>query len=766
MKKRIWCIIICLFVVNYRLLAGGLENKPHALMTDLIEHTDKIWYNGFITNLCVAQCGVQKEPFQYAQIASDKPTFSWIVPANKNGTCQIAYRIVVAEDVSDIISGAAIKWNSGWIKSAQSVAVPYQGSALQPGKIYFWKVQVETNTGGKSIWSDTKTFKTAVNLSINDISYYPLSKTLDYPKSISSPCRNIFLADFGKDAFGQLSLTLNATCDDDTIFIRFGETLFNGRINRIPGGTIRYSCYKQPLLKGIHTYRIKIFADKRNTSGSAILMPEYIGNVVPFRYCEIEGYSDSLKPQNVVREVVSYPFNDNASSFSCSNDTLNKIWDLCKYSIKATSFTGLYIDGDRERIPYAADALINQLGHYCVDKEYSMARRSFYYILNHPTWPTEWILQTVIIAWYDYLYTGDSKMLLSTYNQLKLSTLMRLKERNGFISTTTGLQTLDFLTSIKSKNKIRDIVDWPNGGHGVNETKGGEADGFVFTDYNAVTNAYFYEAIKLMGQIAKALGKNDDAVFYSSQAEELKIMFNRSFYDKSKGFYKDGISTSHSSLHSNIFPLAFGMVPPQRKQLVLNYIKTRKMACSVYGAQFLLDALYDSGNASDEALKMLTKTDDRSWYNMIRVGSTITLEAWDNKYKPNQDWNHAWGSAPVNIISRKLMGVEPLTPGYSVAQIKPQISTLKWANAIIPTIRGNIELNITNTEKSYSMQLQLPANMQADVYLPLLGSKYKVMDNGKMRDVVRVKNEPFIFLGRVVSGMHKIEVFYNNVTIK
>ena len=86
----------------------------------------------------------------------------------------------------------------------------------------------------------------------------------------------------------------------------------------------------------------------------------------------------------------------------------------CPFSPELTSsrsFAGIYVDGDRERIPYEADALINQLCHYGVDREYSMARRSHEYLLNRPTWPTEWILQSVLIAWYDYMYTGDSRSL-------------------------------------------------------------------------------------------------------------------------------------------------------------------------------------------------------------------------------------------------------------------------------------------------------------------------------------------------------------------
>lgn len=758
MKKRsILCFILSVLFALNSISMQGSGHKPYGLMTDLMEYTDKTWQNGYITNVPIWQIDTAIEPLQYALIKSARPSFSWIVAGEKQNTRQIDYRIVVADNYNDAVSEKGKMWDSGWIKSRQSAGVVYQGVALQPNKVYFWRVKTKTNTEGESEWSDAKAFRTAPSLSDYAPSYYPLVKTMEHPVSLNSPFQNVYMADFGKDAFGQLTLTLTTTQKSDTVLVHLGECLSNGRVNRKPGGTIRYNCYTLPLMKGKHTYHIKIAKDERNTKSAAILMPSYIGEVMPFRYCEIEGCRTPLKQEDIIRETVNYPFDDNASSFSCSNDTLNKIWDLCKYSVKATSFAGVYIDGDRERTPYAADALINQLSHYGVDKEYSMARRSYMYILNHPTWPTEWILQTILIAWNDYLYTGDNRMLLSTYEQLKPYTLMQLKAKNGLISTTTGLQTSDFLSSIKSKNKIKDIVDWFNTGQGLNEKNGGEADGFVFTDYNAVTNAYFYETLKEMAWIAKTVGKDNEAKSYSQQADDFKNLYNHLFFNEQKGFYQDGILTTHASLHSNIFPLAFGMVPREKQQSVLSYIKTRKMACSVYGAQFLLDAIYHAGDA-DYGLQMLTKTDDRSWYNMLKIGSTITLEAWDNKYKINQDWNHAWGSAPANIIPQKLMGVEPLTPGYCLAKIKPQLGSLKWADATIPTIKGDINIHIENKEKSYSMQLFIPANMDAELYLPLPSFKYKVTDNGREINTTRVKKESFLYVGRLTSGSHKLIV--------
>jgi len=42
-------------------------------------------------------------------------------------------------------------------------------------------------------------------------------------------------------------------------------------------------------------------------------------------------------------------------------------------------------------------------------------------------------------------------------------------------------------------------------------------------------------------------------------------------------------------------------------------------------------------------------------YNMIKNGSTIAMEAWDMKYKPNSDWNHAWGAA-LQTLFRDIYG--------------------------------------------------------------------------------------------------------------
>ena len=151
-----------------------------------------------------------------------------------------------------------------------------------------------------------------------------------------------------------------------------------------------------------------------------------------------------------------------------------------------------------------------------------------------------------------------------------------------------------------------------------------------------------------MSLIADAVGNRADALEFSDRAAKVKETVNSLLFDKKRRCYRDGIGTDHCSLHASMYPMAFGLVPDKYKADVMDHIKSRGMACSVFGSQFLLDALYDGG-LDDYALSLMVDKGKRGWWNMIETGSTITWEAWDKIYKPNLDWNHAWGLSLIHI---------------------------------------------------------------------------------------------------------------------
>jgi hypothetical protein len=528
-----------------------------------------------------------------------------------------------------------------------------------------------------------------------------------------------YLYDFGKDSFGKIKIVSDQS-SNGVIYVCVGEKLSKeGTIDRNPGGYIRYNeTQVSKVLEG-QDIIVEFQKDVLNTSRNAIKLPNNVGVLTPFRYCEVIGDSIFLKNLSLLKIEYSSCFNDNNSEFSCSDSTLNQIWDLCKHTIKATSFAGIYIDGDRERIPYEADAVINMLGHFCLDTNYELARNTCKHLNNNPTWPTEWILQTSSLFYYYYLYSGDKDFLEENYSLLKGKMLIELENSNSLINTNSNRIGRDLLKKIGYKKekirvdnfygdfknliydyvypplpKPRDIVDWPEC----------ERDGYEMKDINTVVNCFYYLNLVRMSQISYSLNRIADFNLFKAKANNVKRAINTYCYDRSCGLFVDGVGSKHSSFHANMFALAFDIIPESRKGKVIDFLKSKEMSCSVYAAQFYLEALFEN-NEVDFALGLLSSTGMRSWYNMIKVGASMTTEAWDMSIKPNGDWNHAWGAAPTNIITRFLWGIKPIKPGFNAFKIEPKLGNLEWTKLKTPTKYGSIICNYKLKDKSIEITI-------------------------------------------------------------
>ena len=639
-------------------------------------------------------------------ILTPAPTFGWMVNGGRPGKPQSAYqlRVGTAPGVSQEHGDC---WDSGVVTSRASLNVPYAGPPLPEGKCHWWTVRTWHETETASAWASPQRFivtapadaSVAPKEDLGEVSAYPLETTAVPPVKMDEKAKGAWSLDFGKQAFGWLELDIESNVDDATVDVRLGEAWRNRALDRNPPGSVRYMESRLSLRAGRHRYRVQTPADKRNTDSRAIHLPPQFGVVLPFRYAEVEtgtGQNASrLHGASLLR--VEYPFDARAASFRSSHDTLNAVWQLCRYTIHATTFAGYYVDGDRERIPYEADAYINQLSHYAIDREFSLARRTHEYLLDHSTWPTEWKQHSILMAWADYEATGDDRSLRRHYATLKNEKLLLQHAREDGLLATGRLRD-----PASGRTDVGDLVDWPVV----------ERDGFDFHDVNTVINAFHHRTLVLMARIATALGNDADAHTFTERAQQVFIRFNEVFFDASRGIYVDGEGSDHCSQHGNLFPLAFGLVPAERKASVVAYVKSRGMACSVYPAQYLLEGLFEAREA-EHAIGLMTGGGLRSWGNMLAHGATLTWEAWDQSLKPNQDWNHAWATAPANIIARYVLGVRPLEPGYGRVLIDPQLGNLNEVRGTVPTIRGAIHVHAwRDTGGQLHYEATAPANME------------------------------------------------------
>lgn len=542
----------------------------------------------------------------------------------------------------------------------------------------------------------------------------------------------VWLADFGQVAFGNLQLDLTGQTGA-ALEVHFGEKQRGGRIDRTPPGTVRYAATKvEP--GGRATVVVAPPADVRNTTPPAVLTPAEWGVLIPFRWIEIDGWNGELRPEQIRRRAAfDATWDDRAARFASSNALLNRVWELCHYSIKATTFAGVFVDGDRERIPYEADAYLNQLSYYAANPDPAMARDTFDHLIAHPTWPTEWAPHMIFMAYADWMHTADRARLAACWDALKPKLQLDRAGADGL------------LTSTAEQRSRADIVDWPKG----------ERDGYEFREVNTVVNAFHLHALRLMADLAQALGRATEADEYRERYVKVRRVFQEKLFDASRGLFRDGVGSEHASLHANLFPLAFGLVPEGREKSIAEWLQQRGMACSVYVAQYLMEALFAHGS-HDRALDLMLAEGDRSWRHMVESGTTITWEAWDQRYKPNQDWNHAWGAAPANLLPRFVLGASQTQPGWSHVRIRPFAGKqLAWCQGTVPTPRGPISVEWSRKDH-FELSLSLPAGVIACVEIPARETPVHVVVNDEVAAVERAGD--YWRIARPLSGNCRVIV--------
>jgi alpha-L-rhamnosidase len=116
--------------------------------------------NNESTSISVSQikCNNLKNPVGTGKI----PDFSWILKSDYRRQEQTAYQIIVSSEEGTIKKDKGDIWDSGKIQSRKSVWISYPGQALQPGKLYFWKVRVWDGNDKPTSWSTTGKFITGL----------------------------------------------------------------------------------------------------------------------------------------------------------------------------------------------------------------------------------------------------------------------------------------------------------------------------------------------------------------------------------------------------------------------------------------------------------------------------------------------------------------------------------------------------------------------------------------------------------------------------
>jgi alpha-L-rhamnosidase len=500
-----------------------------------------------------------------------------------------------------------------------------------------------------------------------------IERRLVRPASVRKLASGRWLFDFGQEVVGGIRLSIDGRAGQQ-IDVLLGEELE-------PDGGVKFN------LRCKQTYA------ERWTLRAG---PQYLEHwgYRAFRWMEARCEPDIDLTNAVEAAVLALPWRAEAE-FSSSDADLDRVWRMCRYSIEALRLDVYQDTPTRERGPYEGDAIINQLSEYAVQRSYALARFSTRFLLRRPTWPTEYRLQTPILAWRDYMATGDDTALARDYEAMIERQLIEAIGPSGLVEKDPG----------QSSQVNGDLVDWPKANQ----------DGYVFTRVNTVVNTWQYEALLALINIAQVLGKYADRERLVRKAQCMKDAMNAMLLQPD-GSYRDGLETDHSAQHATAYPLAAGIVPEAQRESAGRLLARQGMRMSVYGAQFLLDALFSAGE-DRAAIALMTSREQFSWLHMMDdLHATIAMEAWDPAIKPNTTFSHAWGTAPANVIPRHVVGIEVIQPGASRIRIAPKPGDLATFNATLPTIRGAVSVSYAR-QRPVLLEISLPPNITAELSL-------------------------------------------------
>ncbi len=438
-----------------------------------------------------------------------------------------------------------------------------------------------------------------------------------------------------------------------------------------------------------------------------------------FRYLEIDepGEVMTSDQMHAMARHCALPEGPQAS-FNSSNPVLDAVWALCAHSALYVTHEQFVDTPTREKGQFLWDSCNESQVILRVHAESNLsfqALRDFARSQKRfwpdgrvsDIYPTGYGAQSYVNftalypewVWRYYLSTGDIATLKSLYPVLE-----RLSEYLWRpVSAETGLVT--------------GVPLYPSGDNNY---------GYDFdTECDASINIMSANAFSRIALIATAVGDPKGAATNSSRSTTVSDAVNR-YLAGADGIYADGLLSdrtraSHTSQLANIQALAYGLVPPERRQTVGRYVASLGISVEPdYGVD-LLRSLHIAGLDQD-VVETLTDASRPGWAWILTHGGTFCWEAWELSDLIGDSMSHGWGSSALVAMQEALLGVLPAVPTagqpQTVLDITPAFNVLDTASGAVPTMSGTASVGWARSSAGLHVALSLPANSLALLRVP------------------------------------------------
>jgi alpha-L-rhamnosidase len=232
----------------------------------------------------------------------------------------------------------------------------------------------------------------------------------------------------------------------------------------------------------------------------------------------------------------------------------------------------------------------------------------------------------------------------------------------------------------------------------------------------------------MMSEISRTLGKTAEAEAYAADAVKIKNNFNARLLDPATGLYA-GATDSQTSL---ILPLAFGMVPEDKRPLVIQRLvdninkRGGHLSTGFVGTPYLMATMTDLG-LGDLLYKIITQQDHPGWNTLITDG--VMKETWQGGLVQMPSLGGSIGQWFYKIAGG--IRPDPVAPGFKKILIRPAlVGDLTWVKCAYDSNYGRIVSNWTREGDTVSMEVTIPPNTTATVFVPAKNAA-SVTESGK-----------------------------------
>jgi len=567
------------------------------------------------------------------------------------------------------------------------------------------------------------------------------------PVDMTQPEPGTYIFNLGQNFSGVVRLHTRATRGTE-IRLRYGEMLHpDGRLMTENLRKARATDYY--ILKG---------ADQGETYEPRFT---YHG----FQYVEVTGLTET-PTLDTVTGIVIHSDTPMTSSFACSDPMVNQLFANVCWTQRA-NFVELPTDCPQrdERLGWTGDAQI-----YCRTATYNADVAAFFtkwlddleesqlptgafpdyapYPMMHGKakrgFATAWTDAGIICPYTIYRVYGDTRVIERHYDAMQRFMAFRRKQSPDFLGVNTGNGWGDWL-SLGTKTPIE----------------------FIDT-------VYFAYATQLMQEMAAATGREADARQYQELFANIKQAFVRTYVQPTGLLKVDNQTAYVLALSVNLVPDKL-LLQAQARLVQLLEQNQGRMSTGFLGTKPLLPVLSQAGQ-HDLAVRLLQSREFPSWGYEIENGATTIWERWNSFTKEK-----GFGNASMNSFShyafgavcqwmfQALAGIDTDGPGYQQIVIDPHVPTpesnadqtpIHWVKASYDSIRGPIDVYWKRTQETFTLDLSIPANTQATVFLPA-GDVTRVRESGRAlsetstdADIEVVEQLPQRLKLRVTSGSY------------